>query len=209
MAAFQHILHAIASYYQFRHVRLATKPAQQALRSRRCLGALSAYFGADYIATYFLGRGIINYMGNAFERAIARLRTSNRAVHHLSHLHAIDESKHMAASRYFASAAHELIPARGPGGRLYDLLHYGLRKISVSYTFSERLTKRQEKTMSHQVIPRMPVFRTRSRAFLVTLIEAHFTSVSGVERAKNAAMGKGNQAMLEQAALIVVPSRVG
>lgn len=201
MAAFQYILHAIADHYQFGHSRLVTKPAQQALRGRRLLHAVSTFFGTDYIATYFLGRGIINHMGNAFERAIARLRTSNRAVHYLSHLHAIDESKHMAASRYFASAARELGPTRGHGGPLYDLLHYGLRKISVTYTFSEGLTKRQEKAMSYQVIPRMPVFRERPRAFLATLIEAHFDSVSGVERAKNAVIGKVNQAILEQAAL--------
>lgn len=201
MAAFQPILHAIAAYYQFGPSRLATKPAQQALRSQRLLHTLSTYFGADYIATYFLGRGIINHMGNAFERAIARLNTSNHAVHYLSHLHAIDESKHMAASRYFASAARELVPTRGQSGRLYDLLHYGLRKISVTYTFSERLTKRQEKAMSYQVIPRMPVFRARPHAFLAALIEGHFTSLSGVERAKNAVIGKGNQAILDQAAL--------
>lgn len=201
IAAFHYILHAIADHYQFGHARLAAKPAQQALRNQRLLQAVSTFFGTDYIATYFLGRGIINHMGNAFERAIARLRTSNRAVHYLSHLHAIDESKHMAASRYFGSAAGELVPARGRGGVLYDLLHYGLRKLSVTYTFSERLSKRQEKAMSYQVIPMMPVFRARPRAFLASLIEAHFDSVSGVERAKNAVMGKVNQTILEQAAL--------
>lgn len=200
IAAFSQVLEHIAEHYQFQHLSIPEKPAQQLIRSRRVLDFTAKFFGVDYVIAYFLGRGIINHMGQAFESDIGRLKTTNAQVHKLSFFHTVDESKHMAFSHYMTNVARDVLP-KAFSRPVYPLLHYFLRRFLVIYTFSDEITKKQEKAMSLKILPQLAPLKQRSHTFLNQLVEAHFKSLSGVERSKNAKIGKQNQKILAESAL--------
>lgn len=207
IAAFERIRTGIARHHGIEGLRLPSKPLRDFITSPRMLRFIFRHFGADFVLTYYLGRGIANHMGKAFEVRLADLHGGHRSFTGLSRLHTVDENRHMAVSRMMAACTHALISRRRHSGPLYEALNEELRHATIGYTLSDRLTKAQERAMSQLALPRMRALRGVPRERLEETIDAHFTGLSGMERAKNAYMPRFNQRLLDRACLSLEEKR--
>jgi hypothetical protein len=140
-------------------------------------------------------------MGKAFETKVADLDEGAGPIAGLARFHTVDENRHMAVSRMMAACTYALVSRRGHTGPLYEALNHALQHSTITYTLSDQLTKTQERAMSRLVLPRMTALRSVPRERLEATIDAHFTGLSGMERAKNAYMPRFNQRLLERACL--------
>ena len=67
--------------------------------SRRALGALANYLlGSNFPTIFFLARGMKTHGFKPFENSIVTNEEGHHAIRHVSHLHWLDESRHMATS---------------------------------------------------------------------------------------------------------------
>jgi len=158
-------------------------------------------FGADYVVTYFLARGIANHMGKGYEVGVAGMHNRNAEVQRLSLLHSQDESHHMAISRLMSAGARELLPPVR-GGRVYRRMRRAMQRTVAYYTFAASFYQGYDRQMSELALGAMPTFRGRSRDFVHELLDAHFATECGIERSRNKFMGRPNRQLLEGAALL-------
>ncbi len=201
IAAFRRVLEALRRHHEMASLRLPVKPLRPLLVSRAAIGFLVRAFGADFVTTYFLGRGLVNHMGKAFETRVARLDGGAEALTRLSMLHTVDENRHMAVSRMMAACTRTLLGARAARSPLYEALNEAMQRSTIRYTFSDRITTGQERAMSHRALPQMKALRSLGARRLRELVDAHFDGVTGLEEAKNEFMPRFNQRLLERAAL--------
>jgi len=201
IAAFGRVWAALQRRHGFGAVRMPVKPLRPLLVSERSVRFLVRAFGADFVATYYLGRGLVNHMGKAFETRVADLSEGAPALTKLSMLHTVDENRHMAVSRMMAACTYALLERRSQRGALYEALHQAMQQVTIRYTFSDRITTAQERAMSHRVLPLMATLRRIPRDTLAATIDAHFEGVTGIEHAKNAFMPRFNQRLLDRACL--------
>lgn len=175
------------------------KPGRGLLLHPATIRFLVRTCGSEYVTAYYTARGIANHMGKAFEAPIARMQGKNRPFHHLTELHAIDESQHMAVSHFMASCSRELLPGpRGPIGRRAARL---MQWVLVAYTFSDRTCKGHERALTWAAVQRMPALRHRPRSFLRDLVAAHFAAPHGIERRRNETMPRLNQRLIDASGL--------
>jgi hypothetical protein len=207
IAAFTRVLEAVREHHDMQSLRMPVKPLRPLIVSRPSVKFLVKAFGADFVTTYFLGRGIVNHMGKAFETRVAELSDATPLTR-LSMFHTVDENRHMAVSRMMAACTYRMIDDRREHGPLYGALHEAVTKATITYTFSDRITTGQERAMSHRALPQMKALRSLGRARLRALVDAHFDGITGIEHAKNAFMPRFNQRLLDRACLSVDEKRV-
>ena len=200
IAAFARVLDAVRQRHQMASLRLPVKPLRPFIVSKPAVKFLVNTFGADFITTYFLGRGIVNHMGKAFETRVADLPGASPLTR-LSLLHTVDENRHMAVSRMMAACTYRLVERRQSKSALYAALHQAMREATITYTFSDRITTGQERAMSQRALPQMKALGALPRQTLRAMVDAHFDGVTGLEHAKNEFMPKFNQRLLERAGL--------
>lgn len=201
ITAFGRIFAAIQRRHGFEGVSMPKKPLRPLLVSRAAVGFLTRLFGADFVIAYFLGRGLVNHMGKAFEMGIQGFDQVDPSLRRLSLLHTVDENRHMAVSRMMAACTYELIHERRRRSAAYDALNAALQRTMVRYTFSDVITTAQERAMSHRALPRMKTLSSVPRDVLRDTVDAHFDGVTGIEAAKNEFMPRFNQRLLERAGL--------
>jgi hypothetical protein len=201
IAAFERVRAGASRRHGFEWMRMPVKPLRKVVISPRTLRFLLRHFGADFIATYYLGRGLLNHQGKGFETQVASLHHGHPAFTGLSRFHTVDENRHMAVSRMMAASTYTLVSRRAHTGPLYEALNQALRHTVVGYTLSARLTLQQERAMSLLVLPRMRALRGVPRERLEATVDAHFSGVSGMQRAENAYMPRFNQRLVERACL--------
>lgn len=207
VAAFFRVLDAVRARHGVGALRMPVKPLRPLIVSKPAVRFLVKTFGADFITTYFLGRGIVNHMGKAFETKVADLPDTNPLTR-LSLLHTVDENRHMAVSRMMAACTFQLLEARRDHGPLYEAMNEAMVKSTITYTFSDRITTGQERAMSHRAVPQMEALQSLGRETLRELVDAHFDGVTGLERAKNEFMPKFNQRLLDRAGLSLEEKQV-
>lgn len=200
IAAFARVLDAVRRRHQMGSLRLPVKPLRPLIVSRPAVRFLLRTFGADFITTYFLGRGIVNHMGKAFETQVADLPGATPLTR-LSLLHTVDENRHMAVSRMMAACTYQLLERRASRSALYAAMHEAMQRSTITYTFSDRITTGQERAMSHRAVPQMKALARLPRQTLRELVDAHFDGVTGLEHAKNEFMPRFNQRLLDRAGL--------
>lgn len=205
--AFARVLDAVRAHHEMTSLRLPVKPLRPLIVSRPAVKFLVRAFGADFVTTYFLGRGIVNHMGKAFETRIAELDAATPLTK-LSMFHTVDENRHMAVSRMMAACTYRMLDARREHGAVYQALHDAVTKATITYTFSDRITTAQERAMSHRALPQMKALRSLGAQRLRELVDAHFDGVTGIEHAKNEFMPKFNQRLLDRACLSAGEKRV-
>lgn len=206
IAAFMRVLDAVKRRHELGSLRLPVKPLRPFIVSKPAVRFLVRTFGADFITTYFLGRGIVNHMGKAFETRVADLPGAT-ALTRLSLLHTVDENRHMAVSRMMAACTYQLVERRSSRSALYEALNQAMRQATITYTFSDRITTGQERAMSHRAVPQMKALRGLPRQTVRAMIDAHFDGVTGLEHAKNEFMPKFNQRLLDRAGLTLEEKR--
>jgi hypothetical protein len=199
--AFERVRAVLTRLHGVEGLRMPVKPLRPYLVAPRTLRFLTRHFGADFLAAYYLGRGIVNHLGKAFETQVEAVDGGTSALARMSHLHTVDENRHMAVSRMMAACAHGLVERRRHTSALYEALHHALQNVMVTYTLSDRLTKSQERAMSSHVLPRMRALREVPREQLEATIDAHFTGLNGLERVRNTFMPRFNQRLMERACL--------
>ena len=207
IAAFARVLDGVRRRHRMKSLRLPVKPLRPLLVSRPAVRFLLRVFGPDFVTTYFLGRGIVNHMGKAFETRVADLPQASPLTR-LSKLHTVDENRHMAVSRMMAACTYQLVERRQGRSPLYEALHEALQRGTIRYTFSDAITTGQERAMSHRALPQMEALRTLGATAIRELVDAHFDGVTGLEHAKNAYMPKFNQRLLDRAALTLEEKRL-
>ena len=200
IAAFRAVRAALFERHGLSGMRLHRKPARALMLSPRTIRALIRLLGAEFVATYYTGRGIANHMGKAFEQPTARERTRNAALQQLTELHTIDESQHMAVSHLMSACAHEVLPTPGLG-RIRRRFSRLVQWLTVAYTFSDRVSKGHERLLTLTAVERLRALRGRTPAFRRALVEAHFRAESGIEQARNAHMPGLNERLLARADL--------
>lgn len=203
IAAFGLAKDAVDRHLGIERVPQPKKPGRALMIHHTTTRSLLRAFGVDYVITYFVARGVANHMGKGFELPVGAYRTRNAGLQRLSLLHTHDESHHMAVSRLLAACAPELVPSPRHRQRnaVYRRMVRTLHGSVAYYTFSDALSKTMERKMAHAAVPRISALRGRSPAYLRELIEAHFDSLSGIERSRNKSMGRPNQKLIEEAAL--------
>jgi hypothetical protein len=201
LAAFGRIFSAIQARHGFQAARMPVKPLRPLFVSRPFVRFLVGLFGADFVVTYYFGRGLVNHMGKAFETRVAAMTDGSPALTKLSLLHTVDENRHMAVSRMMAACAYELLHARRRSGALYEAANHVMQTSVVRYTFSDRITTGQERAMSHRMAPKFRALASADAQLLRATIDAHFDGLSGIEQAKNDFMPKFNQRLFERACL--------
>lgn len=201
ITAFGRVFAAIQRRHGFEGVSMPKKPLRPLLVSSTAVRFLTRVFGADFVIAYFLGRGLVNHMGKAFEMGIQGFDQVDASLRRLSLLHTVDENRHMAVSRMMAACTYELVHARRARSAVYDALHEALQRTMVRYTFSDAITTAQERAMSHRALPKMRTLSAVPRDVLAATIDAHFDGVTGIEAAKNDFMPRFNQRLLERAGL--------
>lgn len=206
IAAFMRVLDAVRVHHDMKSLRMPVKPLRPFIVSKPAVRFLVKTFGADFITTYFLGRGLVNHMGKAFETRVADLDVATPLTR-LSMFHTVDENRHMAVSRMMAACTYQLLDARRDHHPLYRALHEAVNHATITYTFGDRITTGQERAMSHRALPQMKALRSLGVQRLRELVDAHFDGVTGIEHAKNEFMPKFNQRLLERAALSVDEKR--
>lgn len=206
IAAFMRVLDAVRRHHDMQPLRMPVKPLRPFIVSRPAVRFLVKTFGADFITTYFLGRGLVNHMGKAFETKVADLPEASPLTR-LSLLHTVDENRHMAVSRMMAACTYQLLERRQSRSALYEAMHEAMVKSTITYTFSDRITTGQERAMSHRAVPQMKALRSLGAARLRELVDAHFDGVTGLEHAKNEFMPKFNQRLLDRAGLTLEEKR--
>jgi len=200
--AFTRVRSAVEAHHGFRRPR--AKPARRVLGGPPVVRTLLRLFGADFVVTYFTGRGIANHVGKGFEDPVGRQALAggpNAAAQRLTLLHHRDESHHMAVSRLMAACARELLPAGKASGRLYAAGRRAMQRALVRYTFSGRTTEAQERRCSLRALRSCRALRGRSPAFVRALVAAHGAAPSGVDRAINRFMRRPNAKLLAVADL--------
>jgi len=201
LAAFARVFSALQERHGFVAAKMPVKPLRPLLVSAPFVRFLVEAFGADFVVTYYLGRGLVNHMGKAFETRVASLTSGSRGLIRLSLLHTVDENRHMAVSRMMAACAYELLHRRRRSSALYELANHVMQRTVVQYTFSDRITTSQERAMSHRMVPQLKTLAGVDAQTLRACIDAHFDGVTGIEHVKNAFMPKFNQRLMERACL--------
>lgn len=207
IAAFVRVLDAVRRRHGMSSLRMPVKPLRPIIVSRPSAKFLVRTFGADFITTYFLGRGIVNHMGKAFETRVADQRDVTPLTR-LSMFHTVDENRHMAVSRMMAACTYQLIERRSSRNPLYAALHEAMRRATITYTFSDSITTGQERAMSHRAVPQMKALSRLPKETLRKLVDAHFDGTTGIEHAKNEFMPKFNQRLLDRADLSLEEKRI-
>jgi len=70
---------------------------------RQAIGRLGNFvMGSNFPTLFFLARGMKTHGMKPFENAITRFEGGHKAIRMISHLHRLDESRHMATSLYLA-----------------------------------------------------------------------------------------------------------
>lgn len=207
IAAFRRVLEALSRHHGLASLRLPVKPLRPVIVSRPAVDFLVNAFGADFVTTYYLGRGLVNHMGKAFETRVASLDLGAEALTRLSLLHTVDENRHMAVSRMMAACAYSLVGERQARSPLYEALNEAMQRTTIRYTFSDRITTGQERAMSHRALPQFRALRSLGAEALRELVDEHFDGVTGIEDAKNEFMPRFNQRLLERAALTPAEKR--
>jgi hypothetical protein len=195
--AFTRVSQRVAEHHGFGDLQVPNKPLRRVFVQPAFVAFVLATFGVDYVVVHFLGRGHLNHMGRAFERPIASL---GGVLTRLTEHHVEDEAKHLAASALIAAEAPAVL---GPGPKqrlLYGAWVALMRDVARWAVFDERVTDRQESRMYRRALARMPAFRG-AEALAEALVQGHFAGESGVQRAKNASIGRPNQRLVDQAAL--------
>lgn len=199
--AFRMIKAQINEHYGVDDTRYPKKYARGVLLSAKTIRALLKVFGVDYVVTYFVGRGVANHMGMGFERPVgAKADDDNGAICRASLLHTQDESQHMAVSHLMSAAAREFLPPARTGA-IYRRMRRKLYGSAAYYTFAESMSKSLERAMCRQVVPTLGALAKRPAEFTLGLVDAHFESLSGIERSRNKTLGKQNRRLLQEAAL--------
>ena len=206
IAAFARVLDGVRRRHQMASLKMPVKPLRPLIVSKPAVGFLLRSFGADFVTTYFLGRGIVNHMGKAFETRVADLPTVTPLTR-LSLIHTVDENRHMAVSRMMAACTYQLVERRAGKSALYEALHEAMRRTTITYTFSDRITTGQERAMSRRCLPQMKALARLPTRALEELVDAHFAGVTGLEHAKNEFMPKFNQRLLDRAGLSLEEKR--
>lgn len=201
LVAFGRVFAALQARHHFSASRMPVKPLRPLFVSRPFIRFLVGTFGADFVVTYYLGRGLVNHMGKAFETKVAAFDEAGPALARLSMLHTVDENRHMAVSRMMAACAFELIERQASVNALSEALTQLMQRSVVRYTFSDAITTGQERAMSHAVVPSIAALATVPKETLRACIDAHFDGVTGIEEAKNAFMPAFNRRLLERACL--------
>lgn len=201
LAAFGRVFRAVQARHGFVAAKMPVKPLRPLLVSKPFVRFLLGAFGADFVATYYLGRGLVNHMGKAFETRVAAFDEGSPALTKLSLLHTVDENRHMAVSRMMAACAYELLHRRRDRSALYEAANHAMQRSVVRYTFADSITTGQERAMSLRMVPQMATLARVDRQVLRACIDAHFDGVTGIEQAKNAFMPKFNQRLVERACL--------
>jgi hypothetical protein len=201
IAAFTRVWAALQRRHGFERTTMPKKPLRPLLVSPLTVRFLTRVFGADFVIAYFLGRGLVNHMGKAFEMGVQAFDQVDPSLRKLSLLHTVDENRHMAVSRMMAACTYELIHERRARSALYDLLNQAMQRTMVATTFSDALTTAQERAMSHRALSHMSTLAAVPRDELRATIDAHFDGVTGVEAAKNEFMPRFNQRLLDRAGL--------
>ncbi|MBL8922014.1 MAG: hypothetical protein JNJ54_24405 [Myxococcaceae bacterium] len=199
--AFGAIFQAVQARHGFVAASMPVKPLRPLFVSKPFVRFLTRVFGADFVVTYYFGRGLVNHMGKAFETRVASFDEGSAPLTKLSMLHTVDENRHMAVSRMMAACGYELLHRRRAQSALYEAANHAMQRAVVRYTFSDRVTTSQERRMSHAMVPRMTSLSTVDPATLAACIDAHFDGVTGIEHAKNEFMPKFNQRLFERACL--------
>ncbi|RMG17479.1 MAG: hypothetical protein D6731_04035 [Planctomycetota bacterium] len=200
LAAFGAARARILERLGLRGVAMPSKPARRLLVSAGAVRALLLTYGADFVVVYFLARGLANIMGMGFERPLARRADGDPTITLLTRLHVEDESQHYAVSRLLAAGAREFLPARR-AGPLRRCATRALVQTVARYTFSERLSKRLERSMSLRAVQRLAALRRRSVAFRSALVDAHFARPGGIELSRNRLLPRLHGRLLAAAAL--------
>ncbi|MEW5741650.1 MAG: hypothetical protein AB1938_22215 [Myxococcota bacterium] len=201
IAAFGRVFSLLQARHGFAGISMPKKPLRPLLVSKATVRFLTRVFGADFVISYFLGRGLVNHMGKAFEMGVQGFDQVDASLRRLSLLHTVDENRHMAVSRMMAACTYELIHERRARNPLYDALNQAMQHTMLRYTFSDAITTGQERAMSHRALPRMVTLASVPRDVLATTIDAHFAGVTGIEAAKNEFMPRFNQRLLDRAGL--------
>jgi hypothetical protein len=81
--------------------------------------------GRNFPTLFFLTRGIKTHNFKPFENAIASYKDAPEGIRMVSHLHRLDESRHMATALYLAKLSNRVLEAVPEEGRL--LLKAGVR----------------------------------------------------------------------------------
>lgn len=207
ISAFERVREVLTRLHGVDGLPMPVKPLRRYIVSTRTVRFLTRHFGADFVAAYYLGRGLVNHLGKAFETQVEVVEGGRSVLARLSHLHTVDENRHMAVSRMMAACTHALVERRRHTSALYEALHHALQQVMVTYTLSDRLTKAQERAMSLRVVPRMRALRSVPYEQLEATIDAHFTGLNGLERARNAFVPRFNQRLLERACLSLEDKR--
>ncbi len=201
LVAFGRIFGEIQTRHGFVAAKMPVKPLRPLFVSKPFIRFLVGTFGPDFIVTYYLGRGLVNHMGKAFETKVAAFDEGSPALTRLSMLHTVDENRHMAVSRMMAACTYELVARHASANAVSEALNHFMQRSVVRYTFSDRITTGQERAMSHAMVPAMKTLATVPRETLRACIDAHFDGVTGIEHAKNAFMPTFNRRLLERACL--------
>jgi hypothetical protein len=109
--------------------------------SREAVGRLARYLlGANFPTLFFLTRGMKTHNFKPFENAIASFEEAPDNVRMISHLHRLDESRHMATSLYLAKLSNVV---------LETLHHYWRDVLENSPTFADLTRAEREDLLAH------------------------------------------------------------
>ena len=117
LAAFQEGLDALhGKYFSHRNKPLWSIPASgfpsETLNKifRKHLGILANHIlGANFPTLFFLTRGMKTHHFKPFENAIANHTEAPIGIREVSHLHRLDESRHMATALYIAQLSNQIL----------------------------------------------------------------------------------------------------
>lgn len=126
LAAFQEGLNALhRKYFSTRKSPLWSIPASgfasEALNKkfRKHLGTLANHLlGSNFPTLFFLTRGMKTHNFKPFENAIANHTETPKGIREVSHLHRLDESRHMATALYIARLSNQILDKTPHDSRL-------------------------------------------------------------------------------------------
>lgn len=109
ISAFRVVIEGVRQRYSPSSAPIWSQPASgfgsEAANSvvRQAIGRLGNFvMGSNFPTLFFLARGMKTHGMKPFENAITRFEDSHPAIRMISHLHRLDESRHMATSLYLA-----------------------------------------------------------------------------------------------------------
>lgn len=144
---------------------------------RHGLGVLANHLmGGNFPTLYFLARGMKTHGYKPFENAIAQYEDGHPAMRTISHLHRLDESRHMATSLILARLSNDVVETLPRDNR-------AIFRAAVQAAFPKGRSSAYRMDFWRRVLPKADVFADVPREDIAALL-AHMEARTPVKLAQ-------------------------